>query len=65
MIGYGPIMSIKLFQNSGYGFVYFKNENDAKNALTNLNGKDFNGRKKNIFMFDIYFYAFLPVFFLF
>jgi RNA recognition motif-containing protein len=48
VIGYGPIMSIKLFQNSGYGFLYFKNENDAKSALTNLNGKDFNGRELRV-----------------
>lgn len=31
-------------QSKGFGFVEMSDDNEAKAAITNLNGKDFNGR---------------------
>ena len=35
-------------QSKGFGFVEFENDDDAKNAINNLSGKELNGRSVNV-----------------
>ena len=35
-------------QSRGFGFVEMPDQNEARNAITNLNGKDLNGRQLNV-----------------
>lgn len=47
---YGQVDDVKLIvdsltgENRGFGFVTMGNENEAKEAIVNLNGQDFRGR---------------------
>lgn len=35
-------------QSRGFGFVEMPDQNEARNAIANLNGKDLNGRQLNV-----------------
>jgi RNA recognition motif-containing protein len=41
---YGEIISVKLKQSKGFGFVEMVSDNEAKKAISELNGKSFLGK---------------------
>jgi RNA recognition motif-containing protein len=41
---YGEIISVKIRRTKGFGFVEMGSENDAKKAISGLNGKSFMGK---------------------
>jgi len=41
---YGEVISVKIRQTKGFGFVEMGSENDAKKAVSGLNGKPFMGK---------------------
>jgi cold-inducible RNA-binding protein len=41
---YGEVLSVKIKQTKGFGFVEMGSENDAKKAVAGLNGKPFMGK---------------------
>jgi RNA recognition motif-containing protein len=41
---YGEVISVKVRQTKGFGFVEMGSENDAKKAISGLNGKPFMGK---------------------
>ena len=41
---YGEIISVKLKQSKGFGFVEMGSDNEAKKAISELNGKSFIGK---------------------
>ena len=43
-LSYGEVISVKIKQTKGYGFVEMGTENDAKKAISRLNGKPFMGK---------------------
>lgn len=54
---YGNIISIKIKQNKGgecigYGYVNYEDTQSAKDAITNLNNKDVNGRPLQVSLFS-------------
>ena len=51
---YGEVNSVKIItdkatgRSRGFGFVEMADDNDAKEAINNLNGTDIKGRKVNV-----------------
>ncbi|MFZ3135776.1 MAG: hypothetical protein WA126_00120 [Thermodesulfovibrionales bacterium] len=41
---YGEVISVKIRQTKGFGFIEMGSENDAKKAVSGLNGKPFMGK---------------------
>lgn len=41
---YGEVISVKIKQTKGFGFIEMGSENDAKKAVSGLNGKPFMGK---------------------
>ncbi len=41
---YGEVISVKIRRNKGFGFIEMGSENDAKKAISGLNGKPFMGK---------------------
>jgi cold-inducible RNA-binding protein len=41
---YGEVISVKIKRTKGFGFVEMGSENDARKAITGLNGKPFIGK---------------------
>jgi RNA recognition motif-containing protein len=41
---YGEVLSVKIKQTKGFGFIEMGSENDAKKAIAGLNGKPFMGK---------------------
>ncbi len=41
---YGEIISVKIKQSKGFGFVEMRSDNEAKKAISELNGKPFLGK---------------------
>jgi cold-inducible RNA-binding protein len=41
---YGEVISVKIKQTKGFGFIEMGSENDAKKAIAGLNGKPFMGK---------------------
>ncbi len=41
---YGQVVSVKIVEGKGFGFVEFSNPEDSENAKTKLNGYEFKGR---------------------
>ena len=45
---YGEVKYVKVIEGKGYGFVEMSHQADAENAMKELNGADFKGRKLKI-----------------
>ena len=45
---YGEVVSVKSFQDKGFGFVEMSSPEEAKKALEALNGKEFLGRDMKV-----------------
>ncbi len=51
---YGEVTSVKIItdkysgRSKGFGFVEMQNDNEAKNAIENLNGTEIKGRAVNV-----------------
>lgn len=45
---YGEVVSVKSFQDKGFGFVEMSTPEEAKNALEALNGQEFLGRAMKV-----------------
>lgn len=43
-LDYGEVISVKIRRTKGFGFVEMGSENDAKRAISGLNGKPFTGK---------------------
>jgi RNA recognition motif-containing protein len=43
-LDYGEVISVKIRRTKGFGFVEMGSENDAKKAISGLNGKPFMGK---------------------
>ena len=41
---YGEVISVKIKRTKGFGFIEMGSENDAKKAISGLNGKTFMGK---------------------
>jgi RNA recognition motif-containing protein len=45
---FGTIVSIRLFEDKGFGFVEMQSEEESEKVISELNGKDFGGRTLKI-----------------
>lgn len=42
---YGDVVEVTIIEGKGFGFVEFESEEDAKEAIENLNGEEVDGRR--------------------
>ena len=42
---YGDVVEVTIIEGKGFGFVEFESEDDAKEAIENLNGEEVDGRR--------------------